>query len=233
VWIMADSTGALFGGYYHGTTFGELENGISIGRYITSDGRELFVPQKNLTLGTENSGPLVGPIIISEIMYHSQDNASDFIEITNITDQEIPLYHPSYPNFTWKISGVNFSFPSGISIKPGESIVIASDSIPESSFRARYNIPSEVKIFQMVGGLKNSTETISILKPEDPYVDTKVSPDTLYPYMTFDFVTYSDQKPWPSEADGGGMSLHRVSKEVFGDDPVNWKAASPTPGKFQ
>ncbi len=231
-WVLSDARGCLYG-YCHGCKFGELENGISIGRYITSDGKEVFVTQKSVTLGKENSGPLIGPLIINEIMYHSPDNEGDYVEIANISGEEIRLSHPQYPEHTWKISGISFVFPPNTSIKPGEVIVVATDTITVDYFRVRYTIPSEVQVFQMVGGLKNSGEKLKLQKPEDPYKDSTLTPaDTMiFPYMVVDEVEYSDQKPWPAEADGGGKSLHRI-KTLYGNDPAEWKAGNPTPGKI-
>ena len=78
-------------GYVHGYSFGAAENGVSFGRYVTSLGEEHFVAQSALTLNTNNSGPKVGPVVISEIMYHppdlagGEDNQDDeFIELRNI-----------------------------------------------------------------------------------------------------------------------------------------------------
>ena len=42
-----------------------------------------------------------------------------------------------------------------------------------------------------------------------------------------DEVTYSDDGAWPTVADGGGASLHRVNA---GTDVGSWQAALPTPG---
>ena len=229
-WLVADERGCGFG-YCHGVEFGELENGVSVGRYVNSEGKERFVAQKDLTLGEENSGPLVGPLVISEIMYHSVDNAGDYVEITNISGSEVSLSHPEVPEHTWKVNGLAFTFPAGASIKAGESVVIAADSIDESSFRSRYSISSDVQVFITAGGLKNSEERIELLKPEDPYVaDSTVSTDSLYPYMEYDGVKYSDGGSWPVSADGKGLSLHRIELSEFGDDPANWEAAVPSPG---
>jgi hypothetical protein len=43
-----------------------------------------------------------------------------------------------------------------------------------------------------------------------------------------DAVDYDDSDPWPSTADGGGESLHRIDVAEFG--PAAWAAAAPTPG---
>lgn len=45
-----------------------------------------------------------------------------------------------------------------------------------------------------------------------------------------DTVAYDDRAPWPSTADGTGLSLQRRSSSVLGFEPGNWMAAEPTPG---
>jgi hypothetical protein len=48
--------------------------------------------------------------------------------------------------------------------------------------------------------------------------------------MEIDKIAYADNAPWPTDADGQGSSLERKKIAEYGNDPVNWKAADPTPG---
>ena len=36
--------------------------------------------------------------------------------------------------------------------------------------------------------------------------------------------------PWPGDAIGAGSSLQRVDAAAYGNDPINWFTAPPTPG---
>jgi len=36
--------------------------------------------------------------------------------------------------------------------------------------------------------------------------------------------------PWPVKANGQGLSLSRIDPHAYGNDPENWKAATPSPG---
>jgi hypothetical protein len=50
-------------------------------------------------------------------------------------------------------------------------------------------------------------------------------------YITVDEVRYNDKIPWPTAADGSGPSLQRVDPTTYGNDPVHWISARPTPGQ--
>lgn len=243
VYLVADSLVGCMGGYCDGFKFGELENGVSFGRYITASGKIVYTALKDQTLGEENTGPLVGPLVITEIMYHSEikvgdylteENTADYLEITNISGKEVKLYHEDNPELTWKVKGIKFSFPANMTIKSKESVVIASDSIDITTFRTRYGVDESVQIFSMNGALSNGSEKLELMKPEDPYLPdtTADSTEMVYPYMVFDEVKYEDSSPWPEGADGGGKALHRTSGTVYGNDPQSWIADDPSPGSF-
>jgi hypothetical protein len=124
-YLSSDSTGCM--GYCHGCSFGAMERGVSYGRYIIpSTGKEVFVPMADQTLGKPNTAPLVGPLVISEIMSQSAGGAGDYLEITNISNKQQELYDQQYPENTWRIQIDDqfFLFPKDKSIKSGESVVI-------------------------------------------------------------------------------------------------------------
>jgi hypothetical protein len=49
-------------------------------------------------------------------------------------------------------------------------------------------------------------------------------------YIRIDMINYDNEAPWPLEPDGGGMSLTRKVATEYGNDVINWKAASPSAG---
>jgi hypothetical protein len=231
VYLFSDSTG-IHGAYYHGFSFGQIENGVSFGRYVNSVGEEDFVAQTAVTLGKENAGPRIGPLVFSEIMYNPKNGQDEFIEVTNISANEVALYDTAFPNNTWKIKGgIDFKFPKNVTIKSNEKIVIISDTLTESQFRTTYGIGAEIKIFLFANHLSNSSDTVSIEKPDEPYIDsTEATMPTVVPYILIEKIGYSDSSPWP-DADGNGASLNRIELGKYGNDPVNWKATTPSPGQ--
>ncbi|MBN1308712.1 MAG: lamin tail domain-containing protein [Chitinispirillaceae bacterium] len=233
--LSSDTTGCM--GYCHGFSFGALERGISFGRYIVpSTGNEVFVPLANVTLGEPNSAPLVGPLVISEIMYQAGDGSADYLEITNIGNQEVPLYDRQNPDNTWRIQidDLFYSFPGEKSVKSGESVVVICGSTDTGDFRSGYGIAAAVQLFTFNNSLPDISAKVELEKPMEPEKDsTGALIPTETAYMEYDKISYKDQSPWPAGAKGTGSSLTRIENDTFGNDPANWAAASPTPGKVE
>lgn len=231
VWLSAESGGCK-AGYCDGVAFGEMPNGVTVGRYLAGDGSVHFTAQKRASLGEANAGPRVGPLIVTEIMYHSPNDTDDFLELANVAGQPLDLFDRDRPANTWKIEGLGFAFPEGITLEAGETVLVLPVRASEDRIRAAYRVPPDVRVFQSDGDLKNGSETLAVLKPEEPYPKPDAAPgDSTVPYQIIDQVTYRDGGAWPDAADGEGKSLARRSKESFGDDATAWTAEDPGPGK--
>lgn len=121
----ANASGELTG-YFKSESFGASANGVSFGRYITSEGKSDFVPMTRRSFGQDsppdlatfrlgnglkNPPPRVGPLVINEIMYHPpdipipgstnrfDDSTNEFIEILNIASTNVALFDPQ--NYGW------------------------------------------------------------------------------------------------------------------------------------
>lgn len=251
----ADATGNLTG-RRTSVQFGAAANGVSFGRYQTSVGVD-FVAMSRHTFGVDNPGsleefrtgtgapnayPLVGPIVINEIMYNPPDygtNAPDieeFIELLNITDAPVPLYDPAHPTNTWRLANaVEFNFAPGTVIPArGVLLVVPFDPVSNpaaaAAFCARYGTDAPL-VGPYSGKLDNAGETIELWRPDTPQAPPH--PDAGFvPYILVERISYSDAPPWPVEADGLGASLQRIVPENYGNDPVNWRAALPTAGRI-
>jgi hypothetical protein len=164
-------------------------------------------------------------------MYHSANDTDDFLELANVAGQPLDLFDRDRPANTWKIQGLGFAFPEGITLEAGEVILVLPVRASEERIRAAYRVPPDVRVFQSDGDLKNGSETLAVLKPEEPYLKPDAAPgDSTVPYQMIDQVTYRDGGAWPDAADGEGKSLARRSKESFGDDATAWTAEDPGPG---
>lgn len=219
----ADLTGNLTG-YGHGVNFGGAGNGVSFGRYVNSVGEEQFPAQIAVTLGGPNAGPLVGPVVLTEIMYHPGPGGDEFIELRNISDADVPLFDPENPTNTWQINGLAFRFPTNV-VLPRDAVLLLVATNPPL-FRAKYTVPENVQLLGPSAGLlQDGGERLQLKRPDRPDSNG-------IPYITVEEVRYDDRSPWPADANGGGASLQRVFPSAYGNDPVNWTSALPNPGEF-
>src|SRR5439155_14509989 len=77
--------------------------------------------------------------------------------------------------------------------------------------------------------LDNGGEQVELYMPDAPQPAGGPHPGWV-PQVLVDLVNYSDRPPWPSGAvDGGGLSLQRRNVTEYGNEPLNWMAALPTP----
>ena len=219
-----DASGNLTG-YSHGWAFAAAEADVSFGRYVNSVGEEHFPRQVARTFNTTNAGPLVGPLVINEVMYHPFAGYDEYIEIRNLTGSPVSLDGPG--GNTWKIGGVNYVFPAGQSIPAnGYALVVG---INPTTFRTKYGVSGAVPIFGPYAAvLQDSGERLSLEMPDTPYLNSQGQ--TVVPYIVIDSVRYNDKTPWSVDADGNGPSLQRLTSSAYADDPVNWFASGATPG---
>jgi len=212
-------------GYRHGFEHSAAEQGVSLGRLTTTDGREHFVQQQQLSFGSANPAPIVGPIVISEI-HHHPINGDEYIELTNNSDQPVKLYDPLVTQHTWRINGIFYEFPPGIEIPAGGSLLVVPDSPTEVCLARPFagNATSEDAIPdepQVVGPysirLATGGQSLSLLKP----ITLPNANDTAY--VIVDQVDYDEEWPWPLTAAGSGAALRRVNLKEFGNEPTNWQ----------
>jgi hypothetical protein len=170
----ADGSGNLTG-YRAAAKFGASANGVAFGRYTNSAGQADFVAMSARSFGTNNPAtveqfrtgtgapnpyPLVGPVVINEIMYQPpspdgiDDNTQDeYIELSNITPNTVPLFDPAAPTNTWKLQGgVDYAFPQNISLPAGGFLLIVNfdpviDLVALAEFRSRFKNAANLPLF--------------------------------------------------------------------------------------
>ena len=190
----------------------------------------------------------------------ADDTITEFIELFNTSESTVTLYDPQqyFDNGqryadgrtnTWRIRGeVSFDFPESASLGAGKFALVVnfdptgpSTNLYYQNFMNKFPalaplVPSEVKIYgPYKGKLSNSGATVEVRRPDAPQGPTH--PDFgLVPYITVDLVSYTDKVPWPLVEDGTGAgtgdSLQKFSSYDYGNDPLIWFGAAPTPGKF-
>ncbi len=223
-----DAAGDLTG-YSHGFVFGAAANGVSFGRHLISTDEAHYPAQSALTLGTTNSGPRVGPVVISEIHCQPLPGDARFVELKNVSNGLVRLYNPDFPQLTWRVNGLGFSFPPGVELAPGGLLLIVSGD--PAVFRTRFGVPAEVQIFgPFAGVLQSDGERLQLLRPDNPDLGEDGQP--IVPEIVVDEVRYRVRSPWPEVAANSGHSLERLVATAYGNDPANWRASpgGPSPG---
>lgn len=166
-------------------------------------------------------------IVISEVHYHPTEPTAaelavdptfdqddfEFIEILNIGFSTVDLGDAAFILIPIgnELEGVEYTFPQGTLIDPGQRLVIAANS---EAFAARY--PGVAIAGDYSSRLSNTGEWITLVDKDGNVIDS---------------FRYNDIAPWPETADGNGPSLVRNNS---GSDPdptlsTSW-SASPANG---
>jgi hypothetical protein len=237
-----DANGILTG-YRQKEDFEASETGVSFGRYYKASTDNFnFVSMDHNTPGSANAYPKVGPIVINEIMYHPSwpvggeytNDEYEYVELCNISSGSVTLYDYAEGE-PWKFTdGIDYTFPAApnaVTIPAGGRIVVVKDI---TAFSWRYtSVPTSIIYGPYSGWLDNGGEKLELGKPGDEYLGTRY-------YIRVDRIDYSDGSHpedcpggvdlWPVDADGSGDSLSRINSNLYGNDPNNWAAKSPSPG---
>ncbi len=204
--------------------YGPAENGLAYGPLLTSLGMQ-SVALESLTPGNANSAVLPGPIVMTELMHRpATSEAFEYIEILNTGNNSVPLGG-------WRVSGgVQFSFPPGALLPPRATAIVAhfdpaQDPAAQAEFERHYHLePGTLFLGPLRGKLANEGDRVALERP------LPVAADGFRPFVSVDHLAYSDRAPWPPAPDGTA-SLHRIRTSHFGNEPLNWIAAPPSPGR--
>lgn len=237
VYLFSGNAVSNLTGYVHEVPFGAAANGVSFGRYVNSAGMEDFVALTARTLDATNARPLVGPVVISEIMFQpplvgtNENYLDEFIELQNVAVTNVPLYLPAFPTNTWRLgNAVSFNFPTNVTLPVGGRLLVVgfdpkTNATMLANFRATYALTTNTPIYgPWSGRLDNSGESIELKFPDAPELDGFV------PYVMVEKVSYRPVSPWPEGAAGTGQSLQRRTLLDYANDPMNWFVAPSTAG---
>jgi hypothetical protein len=222
VYLSSGSAGQVTG-YRDQEDFGASETDVAFGRHLKSTGTYNFVSMSTNTAGAVNAAPKVGPVVISEIMYHPEDpnSTAEYIELQNISGAPVDLY--DIDGNPWVFNdGVAYTFPPLTTIPAGGRLLIVRDL---GAFAAQHTPPDSVPVLgPYTGALSNGGEKLELALPGD------LDELGIRYYIRVDRVNYDDTAPWPTEPDGTGTSLTRKVSTDYGNDVANWESAAPTPG---
>lgn len=231
VYLVASGAGGKPVRFADDVSFDATLLGVSLGRFPNGETDYGLFPLATPSIGAANSVPKMPGVVISEVQYHPAgpgagitESQLEFIELHNTTVATVNLSG-------WRLSGgVDYVFPTTTSIAAGETIVVVSfnpaTSALANAFRAHYGIGAGVRLVgAFTGGLDDRGDEVELQAPTTPPVG-----ETGPVYYLVDRITYTAVAPWPTDANGGGGSLTRVSGSAFGDYAASWNAKTPKPG---
>ena len=213
---LTSANGAQLSHYRFEEKFGSSLEGQTIGfHYKSSSDSYNFVPLEIPTPGANNSPPILGPVVISEIMYH---HTVEYLELLNVSSKPIQLRD-------WKIEqGIEIQISSDLVINPGQRIILSEDA---DFFRSLYQPEESLVVLEWTDGkLNNGGETLELERPGP--LDKLGTPT----FVRVDRVKYDNQQPWDIDADGTGLALRKVDEKAYGNDFINWQASPPSPGLY-
>ncbi|HNX43044.1 MAG TPA: lamin tail domain-containing protein [Bacteroidales bacterium] len=138
-------------------------------------------------------------LVITEIMYNPPESGTDTLEFIEIYNNGNSV---NLEGFTFT-EGVTLTFPS-VDLPSGNYLVVAANA---AAIQNTFGVSA---IQWTSGALSNSGEAITL---QDPYG------------YIIDQVTYDDQLPWDSIADGYGPSLTLCDPNSNNALAENWKAS--------
>ncbi|UCF17611.1 MAG: lamin tail domain-containing protein, partial [Phycisphaerales bacterium] len=190
-----------------------MEPEVTLGRF--PDGSDRIYRLTTATFSGPNSKPVVGDIVINEIMYHhgTRDERYEYVELYNKGRETVALDGWAFTD------GISYEFASSVEMSPDSYLVIAKE--PELLESIYDNLTFGVNLLGPYGGrLNDHSERICLSSPID-----QVNPETgeLEKYMVIaDEVTYFDGGRWPTWADGEGASLELRDPRSDNDTPDAW-----------
>jgi hypothetical protein len=223
-------------GYREHIKYGPSDPGVTFGRYVDGADGAHFVPLREATPGAANTDPATSPVVITEIMYHADSPGdAEYVELQNVGSTEVTLYD-AVEGAPWRFTdgrGIELLFPDDppISLSPRGYLLLTKD---RTVFETRYGVFPSVPILEWgMGSLSDAGDGVELSRPGELI-------DGIRAWIGVDRVTYSDGAhhgdfpagldPWPVQADGRGQSLTRIDPTRWGDDPLNWLTAPPSPG---
>ncbi|MCH2374851.1 MAG: lamin tail domain-containing protein, partial [Planctomycetes bacterium] len=164
------------------------------------DGADAIWITDDLTPGAANVVSRVTDIVINEIFYNPpEDRVGEFLELYHRgADGVIDL-----SGFRFD-SGIDYTFPEGTSLAPGEYLVLSEDP---DVLRDRYGLAG---VHRYEGGLANGGENVRLVDGLGNLVDE---------------VRYFDGGRWSSWADGRGSSLELIDPAQDNDFAFAWDAS--------
>jgi hypothetical protein len=214
VTLLAAGMDGRLAGYAHRADLALPLTPASIGRLVTSDGREHFVAQVSPTFGGANAGALPPLLAISAISVNPTDGIQWF-EVTNATSDTMQLYNADDLLQNWLLPGAAYPLPTGAELPAGGRVLITSAEPSDLCLSTR--IPPGLRVLGPLPlPLANQGMDLMLLRP--------MTFGASRAYGEVDSVYYRSQAPWPPLV--ADVVLTRKELAGFSDEPLNWQVST-------
>jgi hypothetical protein len=240
VWLVVPDARGGVAQFVDDVRFGASLVGETFGR--VPDGAGRLTPLARESLGCRNGDGRTGQIAITEFNYNPGEPSPASLTIApDLTEDDLEFLEIHNPTLqtvdisSWQLrGGVQYEFPAGTQLLPGETLLVlsfdpssAANANRTSAFRTHYDITPSIRLLGgFAGQISDSGEELRLERSVPQVVDGV----TILSLIVEDRVLYDDLSPWPVEADGSGVTLQRHSVLRFGSDVTAWEATDPTPG---
>ncbi len=218
--LSAGNAAGTLTGYQMRMAFPALEPGVSYGRILDSLGNAAWVQLARPTIGADNSGPRLGPLVITGINYAPVGGAPEYIELTNNGGRTVELFDRANPEQQWKLLGGFMNIPAGITLRNGERLLAVSTA-PEVACQTLGNRGFARIVGPFTPQLSDTGQLVTLLQPPTAGQSN---------WTASDDVKYASTPPWPAQAAGQGAALRRVDMAAWGSDPIAWQPSADLPG---
>lgn len=160
--------------------------------------------------------PVVGDVIINEIMFNPLTGGSDWIELYNTSDKLLNLKNWSFANYDDDTVANIKTITNNYLLYPNDYVVVGKDST-----HVLQNYPAAIPgkfLYLILPSYNNDSSTIYLSAPI-PLSDGLM-----------DKVSYSDEWHFRLLDDDKGKSLERLNPEGNSQEPGNWHTAAEAIG---
>ncbi|MCC6232125.1 MAG: lamin tail domain-containing protein [Verrucomicrobiales bacterium] len=179
-----------------------------------------WVPLQQRTPGTDHAEPEMADVIFNEIQYHPPPSDTqehgEFVELFHRGAMELDLSG-------WQlVDGIQFTFPPGTRLKPGEYLVVARDPVWLRNLHS--DLPSARVLGPYEGNLSNRGERLALERPVSRRIPGPAGSQVQTVVNVLEAeVVYSTGGEWGRWSDGGGSSLERVDARSRGYLGGDWQ----------
>lgn len=155
----------------------------------------------------------LGDVVLNEILFNPRPTGVDFVEVYNRSGKVINIRNWSLRNIASAQRRRFIITPEHTTILPKEYKVVVSDG---NVLKGEYiNALENAFLETTIPPLNDGEGSLVLLDREGVVIDS---------------IHYTKEMHSPFVKDDEGVSLERISSEIDGSDPVNWRSASSDSG---